>query len=268
MEGTRQPGIISERDIEGFLIASSITVEESTKQKFLSLIDIAAAEFIISHLGAYNTSQNRKDNRDKSLKFYNEIDKNSTNLISLLIQGSEQFWESNSEEFLLKRFKDFAPNLPEKFFSNECTKELEKSLSKEDSRVLTVGYATDTQNLEVNKLIYQLLTIKMTALSYKKNLSKIKQGRHKSLGHLNIFALKYARSFKCVLNQKFTLYRHKSDNNNYDPITPAHILFTEIINKIHFCLGDAKVSQANIINSLEYYIEYELGVSDDLMDGT
>lgn len=237
-------------EIYGFFELAQSEASEKDIEDFCSWLSNSIAAFILSHHEKHDANTTGVEKRKQTRKFYEEIDKHSTALIKLLHNSNKEFWDESHEGQRLLDSNDL-PNSGSGLENSFCFKELNKHFSKRDSAALSIGYITEEIS-EFYDLITQLIALKMTALTLKGELPSGKKGRNRTLDALNAFATGFAIKYRQCFKKPFTLLRHKNDNGKYDPVTPCHRIFSRIINKIQFCMEEQPVTDANIVNALEY----------------
>ena len=116
---------------------------------------------------------------------------------------------------------------------------------------LAICYALNSK-IDTDTLLAELIAIiAKTKIEIEKTKSSQKRGRKQELKALNDFAANFAKEYYKVIRQPITVFREKGPNGEYLAITPAHILFSNIINEINPILTK-KITDKNIINALEH----------------
>ncbi|MCB9982280.1 MAG: hypothetical protein H6861_01210 [Rhodospirillales bacterium] len=241
--------IFTEEEIRKFFDIAGSSPSKEDFENFCSWLGKNILSFVVTY--NENHSPDAKTKKEDFKKYFDEIDKHSTELIKLLQDDAESTpWADFIEQPELLRFEDIDHS--RNILNHKCVKALEKDFSIEDSTILAINYATTENNFDRRSLLPQLVALKMTAMALKEELPSFPKGRSKKLRELNAFALGYAIQYSQCFKKPFKLYRHKEKNGQYSRVTPCHQIFSKIIEKVRFCFENDPITDANVINSLEY----------------
>ena len=178
------------------------------------------------------------DDTKERLDLCEDIIKHASKLVKLLANNPE----------LLELEHDILSTLEKNIPNSSFVKEANKFTS--NSVQLAVSYALNSK-IDTYKLLAELIAIiAKTKIEIVHMKSSQKRGRKQELKALNAFANNFAVEYHNTTGQSITVFREKGLNGIYLSITPAHIIFSEIISRINPILTD-EITDKNIINALE-----------------